>query len=150
MGTSNHRSAGGRPAHLDPNVLHLSQLIEPPTDPSARERFARAALMIFAKRSSLRSIGSAVDHVSTDSMKTLLLFLIYENYLDDEEETVPDDKRWAARVGLRQTPSEEFLRIAQLAADILDWDGGEDEFQRWVRPAWLVLTDEVEFALEST
>jgi hypothetical protein len=52
-------------------------------------------------------------------------------------------------VALRQSPTEEFVRIAQLAADIINWDGDEDEFTRWVRPAWLVLTDEVEFVLGS-
>jgi len=150
MTTSLPRSAGGHPAHLNLNVLQMSTLIEPPAEASVRESFARAALMVFAERSSLHALRNAVERVTTDQMKTLLLFLSYDDYLDgDDEEVVPADKRWAARVALRQSPTEEFVRIAQLAADIINWDGDEDEFTRWVRPAWLVLTDEVEFVLGS-
>ena len=147
MANSTPRSTGGRPAHLD--VLHLSHLIEPPTDAGIRESFARAALMLFAERSSLTALRHAAERVTCNELKTLLLFLTYDLYLDDDEDVVPADKRWAARVALRQPTSEEFQRIAELASDILDWGGDENEFDVWVRPAWLVLTDEVEFVLGS-
>jgi hypothetical protein len=53
---------------------------------------------------------------------------------------------------------ETFERICELAADVVTWECSEwpqtdgaqvdVEFHRYVRPAWLAFTDEVEFELE--
>jgi hypothetical protein len=131
----------------DPNILLLAELIEPPRDAYVREDFARNALALYLDRAELTRLARVIRHCAIDRFKTILLALRGEYDGDYSDAPFPVDIREALKLTCTITDAT-ILRIADLASDVLDWEGTADEFDRYIRRAWLVLTDEVQWLEE--
>lgn len=141
----------------DPNVLLLSGLSEAPQSAEVREDFVKQAMYQLAQRRGLRRLGRVFLCADYNTLRGLLLVLGHMDNLDhldgggdwhDKEiKTIFSCEDGAAI-------DATFLRIAELATDVIQWEGEdnrrsvENEFEIYTLPAWPVFTDEVEFELE--
>lgn len=128
----------------------------------------RLALSFFAASRGYDRFAAVVRSVDSAHLGTLLLALTdgwcFHGWdLDSEFER--DCRRWVKLVasscsdhlvpGCAPIPllqDDTFVRLCEVAADVYTWEGGGDqsenfqiEFDEYVRPAWLVLGDELEW-----
>ena len=149
----------------DPVLLDFLEQESAPTAPDLRLGIVKLALtqiahwrghdrlsLVFAHgdEHAIKAIVLAASHLREDAVGALLI--------DDE----PDYKRALRLLGTITTEpqvneyqtqrspitDETLLRIIEVAGDVLDWDGGEPEYQTYVTPAWPVLADEYEWERE--
>jgi hypothetical protein len=142
----------------DPNLHLLTALPEPPADPRVRLDYVRAMLMHHAC-ATLR-MWHALKWADEDRLKSILLTFTVPECRDPNDDTLDRALRKHDRAVLKlvtqeQADPQHALRkhFWELAGDILSWQTGDaeseaDEFQRYVRPAWWVFTDEIEYKTE--
>lgn len=131
--------------HCPETILaHLTTALEPPTDAAVRADFVRLAMSTFASARGHYRLGSVFYSAPIDALKGLFLAL-QGSPAGDDEDTCPVTYRRALKTVAPAWRDAEFVRLASIAGDVLDWSADGDEWERYVRPAWLVLCDEVEF-----
>ena len=138
---------------LDPNILLLSSLNEPPRDEATRFAFVQAAFLRYCHTWGLWRLYSVLAASDEDRLKTTLHVVTIPEWIDNERPDIRQAFRDVYghelfRSGTREW-IEETVRYFELASDVLSWDGGDAEFERYVRPAWWTFTDEIEFAEEN-
>ena len=138
---------------LDPNVLLLSSLNDAPRSEATRLSFVQAALLRYCHIWGLWRLHSVLAASNEDRLKTILHVVTIPDEIDDTEPDIRKAFRDVYghepfRSGTREW-IEGTVRFFELASDVLSWDGGDDEFERFVRPAWWVFTDEIEFTEEN-
>ena len=133
--------------HCPETILaHLTTALEPPTDAAVRADFVRLAMSTFASARGHYRLGSVFYSAPIDALKGLFLAL-QGSPAGDDEDTCPVTYRRALKTVAPAWRDAEFVRLASIAGDVLDWDMA-GEWDAYVRPAWLVLCDEVEFERE--
>jgi hypothetical protein len=118
-----------------------------------RLSFVQAALLRYCHTWGLWRLHSVLAASNEDRLKTILHVVTISDEIDDTEPDIRKAFRDVYghelfRSGTREW-IEETARFFELASDVLSWDGGDDEFQRYVRPAWWTFTDEIEFTEEN-
>lgn len=131
----------------DPVLLHLTAAtVAPPIDPQVRMDVVRLAMAKFASVRGYWRMALVFYSADESALKGLLLALQDQN----PGEMLDLDPVYYAKSLRDATPAwgdETFLRLASIAGDILDW-GMNEEWEKYVVPAWDVLCDEVEFEQE--
>ena len=134
--------------HLPEAVLaHLTWATEPPVDIAVRADFVRLSISRFAWTRGYGRLASLFYSAPLDDVKGLFLAL-QGSPIGGDEDTCPVTYRRALKSVAPAWYDAEFIRLAAVAGDVLDWSEDQDEWDRYVRPAWLVLCDEVEFERE--
>lgn len=138
----------------DPVLLHLTWALTPPTDPDMRADIVRLAMSRFAQRRHYGRLACLFYSADIDALKSLLLALsdspVGDGMMNLETSVYQRSLKEVSLAWLDET----FVRLASVASDTLDWDEetfagpGSDAWTRYVLPAWLVLTDEIEFENE--
>ena len=146
------------------STLALSSVIDAPLDTETRVEYIRVTLSILAMGRGYWRLASAIRYADTTRLGTILLGLAdgwrfhgWDPMSDLERDTRSVMKLVAcseSHHGRHVLEDETFLRICSLAGDVYSWDespsGFADEYEAFVRPAWLALTDEVEYELEES
>jgi hypothetical protein len=142
-------------SYTDPNALLLLALVDPPRSSQVRDDVVRQALSRLAHKRSYDRLGRVLLHSDYDTLRSLLLVLQARDAL---EMGMGDGYEREIKIVAPLPRDETFERICELAADVITWECGykqetlaqlvDVEFDRYVRPAWLAFTDEVEYELE--
>ena len=127
-------------------LIHLTWATEPPTSAEIRTDFVRLAMSRFAWTRGYHRLGSLFYSSDVDTLKGLFLAL-QGSPKGSNDDTCPITYRHALKSVGPAWHDTEFIRLAAIAGDVLDWDMA-GEWDRYVRPAWLVLCDEVEYERE--
>lgn len=127
-------------------LAHLTWATEPPTDAEVRTDFVRLAMSRFAWTRGYSRLASLFYSAPIDVLKGLFLAL-QGSPVGDNEDTCPVIYAKALKNVSPAWQDSEFVRLASVAGDVLDWDMA-GEWDAYVRTAWLVLCDEVEFESE--
>lgn len=141
----------------DRHVLLLSALTEPPRDPLVRDDFVRQSLIRLCVRRGYDRIAAVLRACDDLRLRSIILVINNLDALDqwDESKRSGGYRDREIKVVAKDIHPEKadptFLRIVELASNVVSWENeenGEYEFDEYIRPAWLVFTDEVEFELE--
>lgn len=138
----------------DPVLLQLTWALTPPVPADMRADIVRLAMARFAHFRGQWRLSSLFYSMDIDALKALLLAFsdspVGDNLADLETSVYRRSLKEAASLWRDAT----FVRLASVAADLLDWDAASyvgpdsDSWTRYVLPAWRVLTDEIEFENE--
>jgi hypothetical protein len=149
----------------DPVLLDFLSQDQAPKEPGLRLGIVKLALSEIAFRRGHDRLAAVLRHGDEHVVKAIVLVASHlrEKSLDwlliDDE---PDYKRALKLLGTVVTEPQvneyptfrvaledgTLLRVIEVAGDVLDWDGGEPEFLTYVKNAWPVLADEVEWEQE--
>ena len=132
--------------HPQAILAHLTWSLEPPTDATVRADFVRLAMSRFAWTRGYDRLSSLFYSCSEDVLKGLFLAL-QGSPVGDDEDTCPVTYAKALKSVAPAWHDAQFVRLASVAGDVLDWDM-PGEWEDYVRRAWLVLCDEVEYERE--
>jgi len=139
----------------------LSRLTVAPTDAALRAEFVRHCMSLFCRRRGYKRLAgifssAPVEYCKSGSyLKSLFLVITNEHYLDEGDHLKMLSVVYTEVGGSVEDISPEFLRLANIASDVLQWDDRdvesiESEYVQYVQPAWLVLCDELEYETEES
>ena len=139
----------------DPILLNLTWALTPPLPADSRADIVRLAMARFAHFRGQWRLSSLFYSMHIDALKGLLLAFSDSPVGDDlaDLETLVYRRSLKEAAPLWRNPT--FVRLASVAADLLDWDApahvgpATDSWTRYVLPAWRVLTDELEYESEA-
>ena len=134
--------------HPEAILLHLTWATEPPTSPDVRADVVRLAMSGFASRRDYWRLACLFYSADIDTLKGLFLAL-QGSPVGDDEDTCPVTYAKALKSVAPAFLDTEFVRLASVAEDVLDWDMS-GEWEQYIRHAWLVLSDEVEYEAEQS
>lgn len=128
----------------DPILLGLTAWNRPPLDADIRADFVRLALSKFAGRRRYDRLGLVVFSAGIDALKAILLVMTAWDSME------ADGYERAAKTAAPAMNDPEFIRLAELCADVLQWetDDPKAEFETYAVRAWPVLCDEIEYEEE--
>jgi hypothetical protein len=138
----------------DPILEYLTWTPTAPLCPAVRADVARHALSRWASACGYGRLACVFYSADVDTLKALLLALADAPSNDAGPDVEPEHYRRAFKEIAPAWHDATFVRLATIAADVLDWDAPEhcgpssDGWTRYVCPAWLVLCDEMEFERE--
>ena len=132
--------------HPEAILLHLTWTQEPPTSAVIRADVVRLAMSAFASHRAYYRLASLFYSADIDTLKELFLAL-QGSPIGDDEDICPIAYAKALKAVSPAWQDSEFVRLASVAGDLLDWDMA-GEWEQYIRRAWLVLCDEIEYEAE--
>ena len=128
------------PRYLPDHVLlGFSSLPVAPGCPELRADFVRLALGVFAGKRRYERFEAVVRSAPLETLKGILLAVT-----DSDVENEDGFYNRAFKVAALAMHDKEFVRLVELASDVLDWDCDWETIER----AWPILCDELEYELE--
>jgi hypothetical protein len=149
----------------DPVLLDFLSQDAAPTSPELRLGIVKLALSRIAHWRGYDRLSLIFHYGDENTVKSIVLaashlregdldFFLADNEKDYERAlkrlgTVITEPQFDEHERTRTSLLDEtLLRIIEVAGDVLDWDGGEEEYRRYTTPAWPVLADEYEHERE--